>query len=126
MSLITVELPKSLYMKISELSEAEGISANQFLVLAAAEKMSAILTENYLKEEARRGRREDFEKVMKAVPCAEPEDHVDGGERGIRTLGTAFGSTHDFQSCSFGQLGHLSVKKIYMGCASHRGGEGGI
>ena len=31
-----------------------------------------------------------------------------GGERGIRTLGTAFGSTHDFQSCSFSQLGHLS------------------
>ena len=32
----------------------------------------------------------------------------DGGERGIRTLGAAFGSTHDFQSCSFNQLGHLS------------------
>ena len=31
-----------------------------------------------------------------------------GGERGIRTLGAAFGSTHDFQSCSFGHLGHLS------------------
>ena len=31
-----------------------------------------------------------------------------GGERGIRTLGAAFDSTHDFQSCSFGQLGHLS------------------
>ena len=33
-----------------------------------------------------------------------------GGERGIRTLGAAFGSTHDFQSCSFSQLGHLSLK----------------
>jgi hypothetical protein len=32
-----------------------------------------------------------------------------GGERGIRTLGTAFGSTHDFQSCSFNRLGHLSA-----------------
>jgi hypothetical protein len=31
-----------------------------------------------------------------------------GGERGIRTLGAAINSTHDFQSCSFGQLGHLS------------------
>jgi hypothetical protein len=35
----------------------------------------------------------------------------DGGERGIRTLGTPFGRTHDFQSCSFSQLGHLSAKK---------------
>ena len=40
-----------------------------------------------------------------------------GGERGIRTLGTAFGSTHDFQSCSFNQLGHLSripLRRIVM------------
>ena len=34
-----------------------------------------------------------------------------GGERGIRTLGAAINDTHDFQSCSFGQLGHLSVLK---------------
>jgi hypothetical protein len=33
-----------------------------------------------------------------------------GGERGIRTLGAAINDTHDFQSCSFSQLGHLSVK----------------
>ena len=34
---------------------------------------------------------------------------IDGGERGIRTLGTTVSSTRDFQSRSFGQLGHLSV-----------------
>jgi hypothetical protein len=34
---------------------------------------------------------------------------VDGGERGIRTLGSTFGRTHDFQSCPIGQLGHLSA-----------------
>lgn len=75
MSTITVELPKSLHTKILELSESEGISTNQFLVIAAAEKMSAILTENYLEEEARRGKREDFENVLKAVPDIEPEKH---------------------------------------------------
>ncbi len=32
-----------------------------------------------------------------------------GGERGIRTLGAAVNSTHDFQSCTFSQLGHLSA-----------------
>jgi hypothetical protein len=32
-----------------------------------------------------------------------------GGESGIRTHGATFGGTHDFQSCSFGQLGHLSA-----------------
>ena len=32
-----------------------------------------------------------------------------GGERGIRTPGTTFGSTRDFQSRSLNQLGHLSI-----------------
>ena len=32
-----------------------------------------------------------------------------GGERGIRTLGTRFVGTHDFQSCAFDQLSHLSM-----------------
>ncbi len=40
---------------------------------------------------------------------ARPGSSPSGGERGIRTLETAFGSLHDFQSCSFGQLGHLSI-----------------
>ena len=56
-------------------TQAEGISASQFLILAATEKMSAILTESYLEEEAQRGRREDFEKVMSAVPDVKPEAH---------------------------------------------------
>ncbi len=73
MNMVTIELPKSLYMKINELAQAEGISTNQFLVLAAAEKMSALLTENYLEEEGRKGKREDFEKVLKAVPNVEPD-----------------------------------------------------
>lgn len=73
MNAITVELPKSLHMKILELSESEGISTSQFLVLAAAEKMSALLTENFLEDEAKKGNREDFEKVLKAVPSIEPE-----------------------------------------------------
>jgi hypothetical protein len=43
------------------------------LILAAAEKISALLTEEYLEEEVRNARREDFEKVMRAVPDVEPE-----------------------------------------------------
>ncbi len=38
-----------------------------------------------------------------------PPKGAHGGESGIRTHGSAFGGTHDFQSCTFGQLGHLSV-----------------
>jgi uncharacterized protein (DUF1778 family) len=74
MSTITVRLPKSLHAKIKELAQAEGISMNQFLVIAAAEKMAALLTEDYLTREAQQGKRADFEKVLQAVPPVEPED----------------------------------------------------
>ncbi len=74
MSTLTVRLPKSLHTKIKELAKAEGISMNQFLVLAAAEKMSALLTADYLEREAQKGKHEDFEKVLKAVPHVEPEE----------------------------------------------------
>jgi hypothetical protein len=75
MSTITVRLPKSLHAKIKELAQAEGISMNQFLVVAAAEKMAVLLTEDYLTKEAKHGKRADFEKVLQAVPHVEPEDY---------------------------------------------------
>jgi len=75
MGTLTVKLPESLHAKIKELAQSEGISMNQFLVLAATEKMSALLTHEYLKQEAMKGKREDFENVLKAVPSVEPEEY---------------------------------------------------
>ena len=72
---LTVRLPKSLHDGIKQLSKTEGISINQFLVTAAAEKMSALLTQSYLEKEAAKGKREDFDKVLKSVPAIEPEDY---------------------------------------------------
>lgn len=75
MSTLTVRLPESLHAKIKALAQSEGISINQFLVAAAAEKMSALLTQDYLEHEAKQGKREDFERVLKAVPDVEPEEY---------------------------------------------------
>ncbi len=79
MSTLTVRLPESLHAKIKELAKAEGISINQFLVVAAAEKMSAMLTEDFLENEAKQGKREDFERFLKKVPDIEPAayDQID-------------------------------------------------
>ncbi len=71
---LTVRLPKSLHEGIKQLSKTEGISINQFLVTAASEKMSALLTQNYLEQEAIKGKREDFDRVLKAVPNVEPDE----------------------------------------------------
>ncbi|PZO60689.1 MAG: toxin-antitoxin system HicB family antitoxin [Phormidesmis priestleyi] len=73
MSTLTIRLPELLHAKIKELAKAEGISINQFLVVAAAEKMSALLTEDFLVNEAKQGRREGFERFLAKVPDAEPE-----------------------------------------------------
>jgi len=73
-SSLTVRLPKSLHDGIKQLAKSEGISINQFLVTAAAEKMSALLTESYLKERALKGSKKSFLKAMSRVHDVEPSD----------------------------------------------------
>ena len=46
---MTVRLSESMHAKLKELARTEGISINQFLVVAAAEKMSALMTADFLK-----------------------------------------------------------------------------
>jgi hypothetical protein len=70
---LTIRLPASLHEEIKQLAQADGISINQFLTLAAAEKASALRTTTYLQEEASKGRRADFDAFLAAVPDVEPE-----------------------------------------------------
>ena len=74
-STLTLRLPKSLHSTIKQQAKEDGVSINQFLVTAAAEKLSALLTQDYLQKEAEQGKREDFLKVMNAVPHREPDEH---------------------------------------------------
>jgi hypothetical protein len=74
MSKLTVELPESLRKTIAATALAEGCSIDQFLALAAAEKIAALHTVEYLRREGARGRREDFERVLAAVPDVEPDE----------------------------------------------------
>jgi len=75
MSTLSVRLPDSLHKKLKELAEQEGVSMNQFITLAVSEKMSALLTVDYLKERAERGNRKAFEEIMSEVPDVEPEEY---------------------------------------------------
>lgn len=74
MSTMTVRLPESLHDQLKDLAKAEGISINQFLVVAAAEKMSALKTVEYLESEAKLASRSGFENVLKKVPDAQPDE----------------------------------------------------
>lgn len=69
-----VTIPESLYKQISELAAKEGVSIEQFVSSAIAEKASAWLTVEYLKERAKRGSREKFLRALSKVPKVEPEE----------------------------------------------------
>ncbi|MBK5970402.1 MULTISPECIES: toxin-antitoxin system HicB family antitoxin [Thiorhodovibrio] len=72
MSALTVRLPNSVHQTIKELAARDEISVNQFIASAAAEKMAAVLTLDYLRTEAAKGRREDFLHLLDQVPDAPP------------------------------------------------------
>jgi hypothetical protein len=61
-----------LHKEIQQLAKLDGVSINQFLTLAAAEKVSALRTITHLRAEAAKGNRADFEAFLAAVPNVEP------------------------------------------------------
>jgi predicted HicB family RNase H-like nuclease len=73
MSSLSLRLPDSLDRHIKEFSEKEGVSINQFISTAVAEKMSALSTESYLEDRAQRGSQEKLKKLLKKVPSEDPE-----------------------------------------------------
>ena len=76
MTALTVRLPNSVLQKIKELAERDDISVNQFIASAAAEKMASVMTLDYLRTEAGKGKRSDFEHYLSRVPNA-PADAND-------------------------------------------------
>ena len=79
MSTISLRLPESLHKKARDLAIREDISINQLVATALAEKMSALLTGEYLAERAARGDRRSFDRVLKKIRArnANPADGED-------------------------------------------------
>ena len=75
MSTISLRLPNSLHEQVRELARRENVSMNQLITLALAEKVSALMTEDYMMERARRGDRSKFERAMSKVADREPEEY---------------------------------------------------
>lgn len=72
MSTISLRLPNSLHKHVRELAKKENISINQLIATALAEKMSALMTDEYLQERAQRGSRQKFERALAKVKTGEP------------------------------------------------------
>jgi hypothetical protein len=63
-----------MHEKIKELAKKEGVSMNQLINSAVSEKLSALMTVEYLKERGELGSREKFEHVLSKVPDNEPDE----------------------------------------------------
>ncbi len=74
MSKVTVDLPESLHRRAAALAAADGSTLDHFIALAVAEKLSAMGTVEYLRQEAAAGRNDDFDRSLDAVPSAAPAE----------------------------------------------------
>ena len=77
MTTISLRIPDSLHKVVRDLVKQEGISINQFITLALAEKVSALATQSYLEERAQRGDKAKFLAAMKKIADVEPVDECD-------------------------------------------------
>ena len=73
MSALSIRLPESLHKNAKVYALQEGISVNQLISTALAEKLSALAAEDYLERRAARGSRVKFESALAKVPDGEPE-----------------------------------------------------
>lgn len=72
MSALSLRLPDSIHRHIKEVAKKEGVSINQFISSAVSEKISALMTEDYLKTRAKRAKKGDFRKILDKVPSRKP------------------------------------------------------
>ena len=72
MSTLSLRLPDSIHRHIREIAKIEGVSINQFVSSAVSEKISAIMTEDYLKGRAKKAKKSDLKKVLDKVPKRKP------------------------------------------------------
>jgi hypothetical protein len=72
MSALNLRLPASVHRYIREIAQREGVSINHFISSAVSEKISAIMTEEHLRDRALRARKGAFKRVLDRVPRRKP------------------------------------------------------
>ena len=75
MSTISLRLPDSLHKAAKELSRKDHVSVNQLVSTALAEKISALMTEDYLESRAKRASKKEYFDILSRVPDVEPDEN---------------------------------------------------
>lgn len=74
MSTLSLRLPNSLHEEIKKLARREGISINQLVSTAVAEKLAALMAEEHLEKRAQRGSKQKFQRVLRKVRSGPPAE----------------------------------------------------
>ena len=74
MSAITIHIPESLHKTLNEVASKDNSTPEQLAVLAIAEKLSSILTVDYLEARAKRAKPGALKRFLDKVPDVEPEE----------------------------------------------------
>lgn len=72
MSTLTIQIPDGVAHQLRECAEREGVTVEQLLSSAPAEKLSAMLTVDHLRQRARNAKREDFLAFLNGSPDVPP------------------------------------------------------
>jgi len=77
-STFPLRLPVSMKTALEKISERDGTSMNQFLVIAAAEKIAAMETERFFAERRSRADRKAFRRILnrKGGEPPRPDDAI--------------------------------------------------
>lgn len=71
MKILNLSLLDFVLRHIEELGSKKGVSINQFIASAVAEKVSAIATEGYMQARAERADKAAFQSILAKVPKRE-------------------------------------------------------
>ena len=72
MGALSLRLPDSIHRHIRDIAKAEGVSINQLISSAITEKISAIMTEEYLQKRSDRANIKDMKAILNKVAGRKP------------------------------------------------------
>lgn len=75
MNTLNVQLPDSIHKGLKDIAQREGISVNQFIATAVAEKLAIFMSDEYLQIRAQFGNRAAYDAALAQVPDVDPEEH---------------------------------------------------
>jgi hypothetical protein len=73
MAALSLRLPESLHQAARDVAQQDGVSINQLVMTALAEKIAALKTAEYLHQRAQGADENDWDVILSQVPDVEPE-----------------------------------------------------